>query len=101
MDLIETGEDNVPDLLTDQLCLASLGITLPLTNEQLTKEGVQRLLLATKLLTTTAVLLVQSSQEPFEDKKGPLLRIRLLGGGHEHVGVFGPVGRVLGKGGRG
>lgn len=92
-------KDNPPDLLTDQSGLAQLRVAgKPLADEQLTQEGIQRFLFATKLLTPAAVLLVQGGEEPLEHEEGTLLGIGLLSGRHEDGRMFGPVGRILGKG---
>lgn len=88
-------------MLTDQSGLAYFRVGAagkPLANEQLTQEGIQRLLLATELLTPAAVLLVQGGEEPLEHEERTLLGIGLLSGRHEGGRVFRPVGRILGKG---
>lgn len=92
---------DLPDLLTEQLGLSEVRVAVgePLAEEEFTQEGVQRFFLASQLLATTAVLLVKGSEEPLEDEESSLLRIGLLGGSDEDGGVFGPVGRVLSKGG--
>jgi len=53
---------DAPDLLTDELCLASC--ILPLAQEEFSKEWVQWLLLTSKLLISAAVLLLQGAEEP-------------------------------------
>lgn len=91
---------HAPHLLTDQSGLAHVrvgAVSKPLADEQLSQEGVQRLLLATELLTSAAVLLVQGGEEPLEHEEGTLLGISLLSGRDEDGGVFSPVGRVLGE----
>lgn len=96
--------NHLPDLFTDQVGLAHLRIRLvgkPLADEQLTQEGVERLLLTAQLLATAAVLLVEGCEEPFEDEESPLLGIGLPGGSDEDSGVLRPVGRVLGERGGG
>jgi hypothetical protein len=67
----------VPDLLTDELCRACL--VLPLAQEQLTQERVQGLLLATKLLAATGVLLLERADEPLHHEHGTLGRVLLCG----------------------
>lgn len=55
------GGFHSPHLLADQSGLAQLrvgAVGKPLADEQLTQEGIQRLLLTTELLTPAAVLLV-------------------------------------------
>lgn len=86
-------------MFTDEISLADLRVTLPLADEQLSQERVQRLLLATKLLATTAVLLVKSTEEPLEDQKSTLRGIGFLGWCDKDGGVLGPVGRVFSQGG--
>ena len=53
-----------PDLLRHKLRCASL--ILPLPKEQFAQERVQRLLLISKLLTPTCILLFQRTQEPLQ-----------------------------------
>lgn len=88
-------------MLTDQLGLAQVRVAVcePFAYEELTQERVQRLLLTTQLLATTAVLLVESSEEPLEDEECSFLGVGLFGGSDKYGGVFGPVGGVLGQGG--
>lgn len=92
---------HLPDLLTEQLGLSQVRVAVgePLAEEEFTQEGIQRLLLTSKLLTTTAVLLVKGSEEPLENEEGSLLGVGLLGGSDKDGGVFGPVGGVFGQGG--
>lgn len=90
----------LPDLLTEQLGLTQVRVAAicePLADKEFTQEGIQRLLLTSKLLATAAILLVESSEEPFEDKEGSLLGVSLLSRSDEDSGVFGPVGGVLGQ----
>jgi hypothetical protein len=79
----------VPDLLADELCRACL--ILPLAQEQLAQEGIQRLLFATKLLTATRVLLLECADEPLQDEHGALGRVFLGGWRDKNGGVLGPV----------
>lgn len=89
----------VPDLLADELRGACL--VFPSAQEQLAQERVQRLLLATQLLASAGVLLLQCAQKPLEDKRGAPGRVLLGGGRNEYRGVFSPVRRELGEGCRG
>ncbi len=68
-------------MLADQLSRPA--IVLPLAQEELAQEGVERFLLVSILLTPTSVLLLESGQEPFKDEQGSLGGIWLLGGGDE------------------
>lgn len=88
-------------MLTEQLSLSQVRVAVgePLAEEEFTQEGIQRLLLTSELLATTAVLLVKGSEEPLENEEGSLLGVGLLGGSDKDGGVFGPVGGVLGQGG--
>jgi hypothetical protein len=85
-------------LLTDQSGLSHLRVTLPFSNKQLSQERIKRLLFTAELLATTAVLLVKCAEEPLENQKGTLRGISLLGWRNEDSRVFGPIGRVFGKG---
>jgi hypothetical protein len=64
-----------PDLLTNEL--GGAGLVDPLAQEQLAEERVERLLLATELLVTRSVLLLEGAQEPFEDEHATLLLVGL------------------------
>jgi hypothetical protein len=86
---------NTPDLLTDQL--GSPGLINPLAQEQLAQERVERLLLATQLLVTRRVLLLQGAKEPFEHKHAALLLVLLSCGCNQDGWHFGPVRRELGQ----
>lgn len=86
-------------MLTDQGGLAHIRISIPFAKEQLSQERVQGLLFATELLTATAVLLVESAEEPLQDGQSSLLWIRFFCGSHKKAWVFGPVGRIFGQGG--
>jgi hypothetical protein len=79
----------VPNLLTDELCRACL--ILPLAQEQLSQKWVERLLLASKLLAATGILLLQCADEPLQYQHGTLGRVFLCGGCDEYGGVFSPV----------
>lgn len=96
---LHTQEHHIPDLFTDQVGLADLRVTLPLSDEKLSQEGVQGLLLAAELLATAAVLLVKSTEEPLEHQEGTLRGVGLLGWSDEDSRVLGPVGRVFSEGG--
>jgi hypothetical protein len=80
---------HVPDLLANELCRACL--VLPLAEKQLAQERVQGLLLTTKLLAATCVLLLQRADEPLQYEHGALGRVLLGGRCNEHGGMFGPV----------
>ena len=62
-----------PDLLTDEL--SGTGLVNPLAQEQLTQERVEGLLLATELLVTRGVLLLEGAQEPLQDEHAALLLV--------------------------
>jgi hypothetical protein len=62
-----------PDLLTDEL--GGAGLVDPLAQEQLAEERVEGLLLATELLVTRGILLLESAQEPLEDEHAALLLV--------------------------
>ena len=57
----------VTDLFTNKVCLASLAIVFPFTKEKLSQERIQRLLFASQLVASTAILLFQGCEEPLED----------------------------------
>lgn len=95
------GHGYIPDLLTDQAGLTNLCIRVPLAQEQLSEEGVERLLLTAELLTAAAVLLVKCAEEPLEDSQCSLFGISFFGRSHEQSRVFGPVGGILSQGGGG
>lgn len=67
-----------PDLLTDEL--GGAGLVNPLAQEQLAEERVEGLLLATELLVTRGVLLLEGAQEPLEDEHAALLLVGFRGG---------------------
>lgn len=67
-----------PDLLTDEL--SGAGLINPLAQEQLTQEGVEGLFLATELLVTRSVLLLERAQEPLQDEHAALLLVGLGSG---------------------
>lgn len=83
-------------LFRDQLGRAS--VVLPLSEEELSQEGVEGLLLISVLLTPAGILLLQGGKEPFQDQQGALLRVWLFGWRHENRGVFCPVGGKLDQG---
>lgn len=87
---------SLPDLLADELCRAS--VILPLAQEQLAEEGVQRLLLVAIFLAAGSILLFQGREEPLEHQHGSLLRVGLFGGCGEDGRMLTPVGAVLGQG---
>lgn len=91
---------HIPDLFTDQIRLPHVCATLPFSEEKFPQERVQRFLLTAELLTTATVLLTESTEEPLEDEEGPLRGVGFLGWCDENDGVFGPVGRIFGKGSR-
>ena len=80
-----------PHLLADELSLSYIPIILPFTNKQFAQEGIQRLLLTSQLLATAAILLMESCEEPFQNKECTLCRVFLAGGRDENRGVFCPV----------
>lgn len=82
-------EDSIPDLLTDEL--SSAGIVLPLAEEELAEERVQRLLLVAILFAAAGVLLLQCAEEPLENEQGALGRVGLFGRRSEDIGMFTPV----------
>ena len=86
-------------MFTDKFGLAHLRVALPFSDEQLSQERVEGLLLTAKLFTTAAVLLVESTQEPLENQEGTLRGVGLLGWSDEDGRVLSPVGRVFGEGG--
>lgn len=87
-----------PNLLTDQLCLSHVGISIPLANEKFSQERIKWFLLASQLFTATAVLLAESGEKPSENGQGPFFGICLLSRGNEHRWMFGPVRRILRQG---
>lgn len=56
-----------PNLLTDQLGLSHVGISIPLANEKFSQERIKWFLLASQLFTATAVLLAERGEEPSEN----------------------------------
>lgn len=84
------------DLFRYQLGGAS--VILPLSEEQLSQEGVEGLLLIAVLLTPAGILLLQGGKEPFQDQQRALLGVCLLGWGYENRGVFCPVRGKLHEG---
>ena len=70
---IQKTELYTPDLLTDEL--SGTGLVNPLAQEQLTQERVEGLLLATELLVTRGVLLLEGAQEPLQDEHAALLLV--------------------------
>lgn len=83
-------------MLTDKLSLTR-GI-LPCTQEQLSQERVQRLLLGSELLVSGGILLLERGKEPLQHKHGPLLRVLLQRGGDKDVRHLCPVRAELGEG---
>ena len=73
-------------------------LVIPVAEEELAEEGVQRLLLRPELLTATAVLLFEGVEEPFHDEEGAFGGVGFLGGRDEEGRVFGPVGGELDEG---
>lgn len=82
-----------PDLLTNQL--RGSRIILPLPEEYLPEEGIERLLLVSVLLAPTSILLFEGGQEPLHHEHRPLLWVGLLRRGGEHGRVFAPIGAEL------
>lgn len=70
----------------------------PFPQEKFTQERVERLLLTAKLLAATAVLLVESAQEPFKNQQRSLLGVGLSSRRHEDRRMLGPVGGIFGQG---
>lgn len=87
-----------PNLLTDQLGLSHVGISIPFANEKFSQERIEWFLLAPQLFTATAVLLAERGEEPSENSQGSLFRICLLSRGNEYRWMFGPVRRILRQG---
>lgn len=67
----------------------------PGAEEQLSEEGVQRLLLVAKLLAPAGVLVLERGEEPLEDDGSAPGRVGLTDGLSEDGRVGGPVGREL------
>ena len=82
------------DLLTDQLRRTSL--IIPLTEEDLAQEWIERLqLLPLAVIIFGRVLIPQRADEPLQDHKSPLLCVLLSCWRDEETWVFGPVGAVF------
>lgn len=56
----------LPDLLAHEFCAPTL--VFPVSQEELAQERIQRFLLTTKFLVSTAVLLLQGTEKPFSDQ---------------------------------
>lgn len=82
-----------PNLLRNQLRRPSS--IFPPSQEELSEERIQRLLLATQLLVPTAVLLPQGTEKPLEHEQGALGWVGLGRRRNEQRWVFGPVGGVF------
>lgn len=91
-------EDFLPDLLADKLCGTCL--ILPLAQEQLAQERVQRLLLTAQLLASAGVLLLQCAEKPLQNECSASGGILLGSWCNEYGGVFCPVRGELGERGR-
>ena len=66
--------------------------------EQFAEEGIEGFLLRAELLTSAAVLLFKSVEEPFQDEEGAFGWVGFFGGCDEEGRVFGPVGGELDEG---
>lgn len=81
----------VPDLFTNEMCRSCL--VLPLSQEQLAQEWIQRLFLTSQLVAPATVLLLQRTEEPLQDEQCPFSRIIFLACRcDKDGGVFSPVG---------
>ena len=88
------------DLFRNQICGSSL--VFPFSNKQFTEERVQRLhLLLLSVLIFAAVLLLERTQEPFQNQQRPFLWIGFAGRGDEQSWMLSPVRAVLDNGLRG
>ena len=85
-----------PHLLRNKLRRTSS--IFPLPKEQLSQKGIQRLLLISKLVTPTSILLLQCAQEPFQYQQCALLWVGFVGWRDEYRGVFCPVGGEFDEG---
>src|SRR6266536_6311313 len=93
------SEDSEPDLLRNQL--RSPSSINQFSQEELSQKGIQWLLLITKLITATSILLLQCAQKPLQNQECALLRIFLCCWRDEDGGVFCPVRGELGERGGG
>lgn len=83
---------NIPDLLTDKLCLASS--IHPFRQKQLSQEWIQWFLLRSQVLVSRGILLLQRTEEPFQHQQGPLSWIFLCRRRNEKRRVLCPVRTV-------
>jgi hypothetical protein len=95
----QLGECYLLDLLAHQLGHAR--VVLPLAQEQLAEEWVERLLLISILLASGGILLLECRQEPLEHEQRPLCGVRLLCRSGKDTGMLAPVRAELGETGGG